>query len=153
MEFEVEQEAKVDQVDYDKLVRESVARYQFPSIDLLEAPVSEDTKVSKEELQGNAALIEAKLAEHGVSVKVIRVTAGPVITLYELQPAPGIKVSQIVSLATDLALIMEARGIRMLAPIPGKAAIGVEIPNRNPQNDRCKHKKIINRFSNTKLRQ
>jgi S-DNA-T family DNA segregation ATPase FtsK/SpoIIIE len=71
--------------------------------------------------------------DFGLAAKVIRVTAGPVITLYELQPAPGVKVSQIVALANDLALAMEARGIRMVAPIPGKAAIGIEIPNRQPQ--------------------
>jgi S-DNA-T family DNA segregation ATPase FtsK/SpoIIIE len=133
MDFEIEEEAKVEQVDYDRMVRESVAKYVFPSIDLLDDPVLEDTKVSSDELKGNAGLIEAKLLDFGVSAKVIRVTAGPVITLYEVQPAPGVKVSQIVGLANDLALTMEARGIRMLAPIPGKAAIGIEIPNRNPQ--------------------
>jgi S-DNA-T family DNA segregation ATPase FtsK/SpoIIIE len=133
MDFEIEEEAKVEQVDYDRMVRESVAKYVFPSIDLLDDPVLEDTKVSSDELKGNAGLIEAKLLDFGVSAKVIRVTAGPVITLYEVQPAPGVKVSQIVGLANDLALAMEARGIRMLAPIPGKAAIGIEIPNRNPQ--------------------
>jgi S-DNA-T family DNA segregation ATPase FtsK/SpoIIIE len=133
MDFEVEQEAEVEQVDYDRMVRESLARYEFPSIDLLDEPQLEDTKVSNEELKGNAALIEAKLLDFGVSTRVMRVTAGPVITLYEVQPAPGVKVSQIVGLANDLALAMEARGIRMLAPIPGKAAIGIEIPNRSPQ--------------------
>jgi S-DNA-T family DNA segregation ATPase FtsK/SpoIIIE len=133
IDFEVADEVVEEEVDYDRLVKESVAKYQFPSVDLLENPPLEDTFVTHQELKTNAELIEAKLMDFGLKAKVVRVTAGPVITLYELQPAPGVKVSQIVSLASDLALAMEARGIRMVAPIPGKAAIGIEIPNRNPQ--------------------
>jgi S-DNA-T family DNA segregation ATPase FtsK/SpoIIIE len=133
VDFEVTEQARVEEMDYDQLVRESVAKYQFPSVDLLDNPPAENPTVTHEELKANAGLLEAKLQDFGVSAKVIRVTAGPVITLYELQPAPGVKVSQIVSLANDLALAMEARGIRMVAPIPGKAAIGIEIPNRQPQ--------------------
>jgi len=131
--FEVQQQVKVEELDYDQLVRESVAKYQFPSVDLLDNPPVENPTVTHEELKANAGLLEAKLQDFGISAKVIRVTSGPVITLYELQPAPGVKVSQIVSLANDVALAMEARGIRMVAPIPGKAAIGIEIPNRQPQ--------------------
>ena len=133
VDFEVEEQVQVEELDYDQLVRESVAKYQFPSVDLLDNPPAENPTVTHEELKANASLLEAKLQDFGISAKVIRVTAGPVITLYELQPAPGVKVSQIVSLANDLALAMEARGIRMVAPIPGKAAIGIEIPNRQPQ--------------------
>ena len=131
--FEVEEEVKVEEIDYDRLVKESIAKYEFPSVDLLESAPTNDTSISHEELKINAAHLEAKLMDFGLAAKVIRVTAGPVITLYELQPAPGVKVSQIVALANDLALAMEARGIRMVAPIPGKAAIGIEIPNRQPQ--------------------
>jgi S-DNA-T family DNA segregation ATPase FtsK/SpoIIIE len=131
--FEVEEEATVEELDYDQLVRESLARYQFPSVDLLDSPPPNEAPVSHEELKVNAAQLESKLMDFGLEAKVIRVTAGPVITLYELQPAPGVKVSQVVALANDLALAMEARGIRMVAPIPGKAAIGIEIPNRHPQ--------------------
>ena len=133
IDFEVKEEVTEEEVDYDKLVRDSVAKYKFPSVDLLEEPPTEDTAVTRQELEINAELLEAKLLDFGLKAKVIRVVAGPVITLYELQPAPGVKVSQIVSLANDLALAMEAKGIRMVAPIPGKAAIGIEIPNRNPQ--------------------
>ncbi|MCK4559675.1 MAG: DNA translocase FtsK 4TM domain-containing protein [Calditrichia bacterium] len=131
--FEVEEEVKVEEIDYDRLVKESIAKYEFPSVDLLESAPTNDTSISHEELKINAAHLEAKLMDFGLAAKVIRVTAGPVITLYELQPAPGVKVSQIVALSNDLALAMEARGIRMVAPIPGKAAIGIEIPNRQPQ--------------------
>lgn len=131
--FEVKEEVKIEEIDYDRLVKESIAKYEFPSVDLLESAPTNDTSISHEELKINAAHLEAKLMDFGLAAKVIRVTAGPVITLYELQPAPGVKVSQIVALANDLALAMEARGIRMVAPIPGKAAIGIEIPNRQPQ--------------------
>ena len=148
-EFEVQEEAKVEEVDYDSLVRESIARYKFPSVDYLVAPPIEEVSVSHEELKANAALLEAKLLDFGLAAKVIRVTAGPVITLYELQPAPGVKVSQIVALANDVALAMEAKGIRMVAPIPGKAAIGIEIPNRKPQTVYLKPMIMSKKFAET----
>ena len=133
IDFEVKEEAKIEEVDYDQLVRQSVAKYEFPPIDLLESKPVMDTAVTKEELKHNADLLESKLLDFGVKAKVVRVTAGPVITLYELQPDIGVKVRQIVTLADDLALAMEAKGMRIIAPIPGKAAIGIEIPNKNPQ--------------------
>ncbi len=133
VDFEVKEQKQEKELDYDELVRESLSRYNFPSIDLLREPPETDTRVSREELRSNAELLEMKLNDFGVDARVIRVTAGPVITLYELQPAAGVKVNSIVSLANDLALALEARGIRMIAPIPGKAAVGIEIPNRNPQ--------------------
>ncbi len=132
-DFEFEEEVQEEEVDYDDMVRESIARYRFPSIDLLNSPPPNRQTITREELKANAELLEKKLLDFGVKAKVVKVTAGPVITLYELQPAPGVKVSQIVSLENDLALGMEARGIRIIAPIPGKAAVGIEIPNRIPQ--------------------
>ncbi len=131
--FEVEDEHTDIEIDYDRLVKESIARYKFPSIDLLGDPPPNMQSVTREELKANAEFLEIKLLDFGVKAKVVRVTAGPVITLYELQPAPGVKVSSIVNLANDLALALEARGIRIIAPIPGKAAVGIEIPNRYPQ--------------------
>ncbi len=131
--FEFKEAVEEEEVDYDDMVRDSIARYRFPSIDLLNSPPANRQTVTREELKANAELLEKKLMDFGVKAKVVRVTAGPVITLYELQPAPGVKVSQIVSLENDLALGMEARGIRIIAPIPGKAAVGIEIPNRIPQ--------------------
>ncbi len=131
--FEVEEVKRDPILDYDRLVKESIARYKFPSIDLLSTPPGDVHKISREELEINAATLVHKLKTFGVEAKVVRVTAGPVITLYELQPAAGVKVNSIVNLANDLALAMEARGIRIIAPIPGKAAVGIEIPNRNPE--------------------
>ncbi len=105
--------------------------YVFPSVDLLDQP-RQNEQPDKEELEANAGLVQAKLAHFGVEIESVSVTPGPVITLYELVPASGVKISRIVSLADDLALALAARGIRIMAPIPGKSAVGVEIPNRNP---------------------
>lgn len=133
IDFEVKAPVIDRELDYDELVRESLARYEFPPTDYLHDAPAADTQITREELKSNAELLESKLLDFGVKAKVIRVTAGPVITLYELQPAPGVKVSAITNLSNDLALALEARGIRIIAPIPGKAAVGIEIPNRNPQ--------------------
>ena len=132
-DFELKEEVQEEQLDYDDLVKESIAHFKFPSIDLLNNPPADRKTITKEELKSNAQMLEYKLLDYGVKAKIVRVTAGPVITLYELQPAPGVKVNSIVSLENDLALAMEARGIRIIAPIPGKAAVGIEIPNKNPQ--------------------
>jgi S-DNA-T family DNA segregation ATPase FtsK/SpoIIIE len=105
--------------------------YAIPSAELLDQP-RQSENVDRDELEGNAELVRAKLANFGVEIESVSVTPGPVITLYELVPAEGVKISRIVSLADDLALALAAKGIRIMAPIPGKSAVGVEIPNRNP---------------------
>jgi DNA segregation ATPase FtsK/SpoIIIE, S-DNA-T family len=105
--------------------------YVFPSVELLDAQSSTNT-VEDEELKANAELLRMKLSDFGVEVESVSVTPGPVLTLYELVPAAGVKISRIVSLANDLALALQARGIRIIAPIPGKGTVGVEIPNHNP---------------------
>ncbi len=134
LDFEVKEETKNIELDYDRLVKESIARYTFPSIEFLqEPPDREGSGVTREELRTNAEYLEDKLASFGVKARVIKVTAGPVITLYELEPDTGVKVSSITSLEKDLALAMQGRGIRILAPIPGRGAVGIEIPNQNPQ--------------------
>jgi S-DNA-T family DNA segregation ATPase FtsK/SpoIIIE len=104
--------------------------YQFPPLELLTVPPDNGDEISKEELQANAQLLEDRLQEFDVQGKVVEISPGPVITRYEYEPAPGIKISRIASLADDLALAMRAKRIRIIAPIPGKAAVGVEIPNR-----------------------
>ena len=105
--------------------------YQLPPLDLLQEPEA-TIIMGDEQLQQNANLLEEKLADFGISTKVVEIHPGPVITRYELQLAPGIKVSRITSLADDLAMAMRAQRIRIVAPIPGKSAIGIEIPNPNP---------------------
>jgi len=103
--------------------------YIPPTLDLLIPPGDEEIKVNESELKKNAALLKDKLALFDIQIDDITVTPGPVVTLYEIVPAPGVKISRIVSLEHDIALALAARGIRIIAPIPGKSAIGVEIPN------------------------
>jgi len=103
--------------------------YKPPTLDLLTPPGDEEIKVNESELKKNAALLKDKLALFDIQIDDITVTPGPVVTLYEIVPAPGVKISRIVSLEHDIALALAARGIRIIAPIPGKSAIGVEIPN------------------------
>jgi S-DNA-T family DNA segregation ATPase FtsK/SpoIIIE len=103
--------------------------YVFPSIDLLEPPKASREDVDEEELKANADLLRQTLMEFDVELESVSVTPGPVVTLYELVPASGVKISRIVSLENDMALKLAAKGIRIMAPIPGKSAVGVEIPN------------------------
>jgi len=103
--------------------------YKQPTLDLLIPPDDEEIKINENELKKNAALLKDKLALFDIKIDDITVTPGPVVTLYEIVPAPGVKISRIVSLEHDIALALAARGIRIIAPIPGKSAIGVEIPN------------------------
>jgi len=103
--------------------------YELPRLDLLQPAPPEDVKVAEEELTRNAELLKEKLKLFDIDIQNISVTPGPVVTLYEIVPAPGVKISKIVGLENDIALALAARGIRIIAPIPGKGAIGVEIPN------------------------
>ncbi|NOY05444.1 MAG: DNA translocase FtsK [Chlorobi bacterium] len=116
-------------------INASLSRHRFqyvpPSYDLLDLPVEVDT-VSKEELKAKAKLVEDKLRVFDIGITDITVTPGPVVTLYELVPDSSVKISKIVNLADDLALALAARGIRIIAPIPGKSAVGIEIPNTKP---------------------
>jgi S-DNA-T family DNA segregation ATPase FtsK/SpoIIIE len=105
--------------------------YVFPSVELLDA-LHQTEALDEEELKANAELLKAKLANFGVDIDKVSVVPGPVITLYELVPAEGVKISRIVNLENDLALALAAKGIRIMAPIPGKSAVGVEIPNKHP---------------------
>lgn len=108
--------------------------YVFPPIELL----GEDPKTgggdSKAEMLANARKLESTLKSFGVDAKVIQINKGPTVTRYELSPSQGVKVSKIVNLADDIALNLAASGIRIEAPIPGKAAVGIEVPNRETQS-------------------
>jgi DNA segregation ATPase FtsK/SpoIIIE, S-DNA-T family len=108
---------------------EEKIKYKMPGLDLLDPAPLEDFKVAEEELKNNAELLKDKLKIFDIAIKDISVTPGPVVTLYEIVPEPGVKISKIVGLENDIALALAARGIRIIAPIPGKSAIGVEIPN------------------------
>ncbi len=111
---------------------EEKINYTKPSLDLLGEIPPENFKIAEEELKRNAELLKDKLSLFDIQIDDITVTPGPVVTLYEIKPAPGVKISRIVSLENDIALALAAKGIRIIAPIPGKSAIGVEIPNSEP---------------------
>lgn len=108
---------------------EEEIEYTPPPLELLIPPDDEEVKIHESELKRNAELLKEKLALFDIEIEDITVTPGPVVTLYEIVPSPGVKISRIVSLEHDIALALAARGIRIIAPIPGKSAIGVEIPN------------------------
>ena len=108
---------------------EEKIEYKSPSLDILDPLPEVDFQVAEEELKRNAELLKEKLKLFDIQIEDISVTPGPVVTLYEIVPAPGVKISRIVGLEHDIALALAARGIRIIAPIPGKSAIGVEIPN------------------------
>jgi S-DNA-T family DNA segregation ATPase FtsK/SpoIIIE len=112
-----------------EISRQQSGPYKMPPFDLLQLPERPEVPIGESELRGNAKLLEEKLSDFDISSKVTEIHPGPVITRYEIELAPGIKVSRITSLADDLAMAMRAKRIRIVAPIPGKAAIGVEIPN------------------------
>lgn len=105
--------------------------YQPPPVELL-TPQSDQADVNDEELKENARILQEKLGTFNIQIENLTVTPGPVVTLYEFVPAAGIKIAQIESLADDIALALKARGIRIIAPIPGKGTVGVEIPNHKP---------------------
>lgn len=105
--------------------------YELPSTDLLTPVPDDNSQQDKKEILANAKLLEETLANFGIEVKVVQISRGPAITRYELQPSPGVKVSRIVSLSDDIALNLAAQQVRIVAPIPGKAAVGIEVPNKS----------------------
>lgn len=105
--------------------------YRLPPLSLLDQPPAPARPLDDESLQTRARILEAKLADFGVLGTVTAVRPGPVITTFEFEPAPGVKVSRIVNLADDLLMAMRAASVRILAPIPGKAVVGVEVSNVN----------------------
>ncbi len=107
--------------------------YRLPELNLLDDPPPEAAGPSDKELRLSSQVLEEKLHEYGVEGRVVAAHPGPVITRYEVAPAPGVKVSRFLSLCDDLALAMRARSIRVVAPIPGKGAVGIEVPNPAPQ--------------------
>jgi len=106
-----------------------IGDYQLPSLDLLETPPPFESRKMNEDLEANARILEETLEDFGISGKVTDIERGPVITRYELEPAPGVKLNKIVALSDDIALTMKAQSVRILAPIPGKGKVGFEVPN------------------------
>ncbi|MDR0792232.1 MAG: DNA translocase FtsK [Chitinophagaceae bacterium] len=115
--------------DYDP--KQDLSRYQYPSIDMLETHGSDKAIYDPEELENNKNQIIATLKNYDISIQRIAATVGPTVTLYEIVPAPGVRISRIKNLEDDIALSLAALGIRIIAPIPGKGTIGIEVPNLN----------------------
>src|SRR5262249_6178455 len=102
-------------------------RDTLPSLDLLDTPVTPHRGQSHDELEPQKQLLKKKLEEFGVKGEVVKALPGPVITMYEFAPAAGVRVNTIANLQDDLALVMEAVSVRVVAPVPGKAVVGIEI--------------------------
>lgn len=113
--------------------REPFTRYKFPTLNLLKKYEDDGVSIDEEEQRANKNRIIEVLGNFGVQIKTIRATVGPTITLYEIQPAEGVRISKIKNLEDDIALSLAALGIRIIAPIPGKGTIGIEVPNANPK--------------------
>ena len=117
--------------DYDPTL--DLSTYKFPTIDLLDDHASGNAEVSNEELISNKNKIVETLRHYKIEITKIRATIGPTITLYEIVPAPGIRIAKIKNLEDDIALSLSALGIRIIAPIPGRGTIGIEVPNQKPE--------------------
>jgi S-DNA-T family DNA segregation ATPase FtsK/SpoIIIE len=126
-------EALVAQVgEYDSTL--DLGNYQFPPLDLLENyGGSKDIVINTEELNANKDRILKTLGDYGIEIEKIKATVGPTVTLYEIVPAAGVRISKIKNLEDDIALSLSALGIRIIAPIPGKGTIGIEVPNLNAE--------------------
>ncbi len=110
-----------------------LSEFKFPTLELLEDHKSGNAEVTNEELISNKNKIVETLRHYKIEITKIRATIGPTITLYEIVPAPGIRIAKIKNLEDDIALSLSALGIRIIAPIPGRGTIGIEVPNQNPE--------------------
>ena len=112
--------------------------FRLPSLNLMEGSEADVKAMDRETLQMQSRLLEKKLSDFDVYGKVVAVSPGPVVTMYEYEPAPGVKINKVVNLADDLSLALRAESIRIVAPIPGKAVIGIEVPNAQRETVRLK---------------
>ena len=141
-DFELVSVQKVSDDDTDETYGEGLEEYdptldlsgyKFPTLELLEDHKSGNAEVTNEELISNKNKIVETLRHYKIEITKIRATIGPTITLYEIVPAPGIRIAKIKNLEDDIALSLSALGIRIIAPIPGRGTIGIEVPNQNPE--------------------
>ena len=113
--------------------RLDLSRYVFPTLDLLKAYDSGSMEINRDELAENQRLIKQALEDFNIKIASIKATVGPTVTLYEIVPEAGVRISKIKNLEDDIALSLSALQIRIIAPMPGKGTIGIEVPNKNPQ--------------------
>lgn len=147
-EEELNQKAK-DFGEYDPTL--DLASFKMPPIELLKDFGTSQQTVTKEELEANKNKILETLSNYNIEITSIKATIGPTVTLYEIIPAPGIRISKIKNLEDDIALSLAALGIRIIAPIPGKGTIGIEVPNQNPEIVSMRLAIASDRFQNAKM--
>jgi len=120
---------ELDRVNRNKAKDIPVIKYKFPGTNLLDSAPNEGNEVDLEEIRENKRIILDKLKRHKIEIRGINAIVGPTVTLYELDPAPDVKISKIESYANDLKMATAAHGLRIIAPIPGRSAVGIEVPN------------------------
>lgn len=128
-----------------------LSSYQLPPIDLLKDFGNTQKKVTAEELEANKNKILSTLENYNIKITSIKATIGPTVTLYEIVPAPGVRISKIKNLEDDIALSLAALGIRIIAPIPGKGTVGIEVPNQDPEIVSMKTVIASDKFQNAKM--
>ena len=145
----VAKENREDMGEYDPTL--DLSHYKKPGLDLLEAYGKGEISVDQEELEMNKNRIVSTLKNYNIEIERIKATIGPTVTLYEIVPAPGIRISKIKNLEDDIALSLSALGIRIIAPIPGKGTIGIEVPNQNPDTVSMKAVLSSEKFQHSKM--
>ena len=159
IEEPVEKETVLSEAELDSRVAEfgefdptlELSDYKMPGLDLLKDHGDGQIKVNKEELEANKDRIVNTLENYNIKIQTIKATIGPTVTLYEIVPAPGVRISKIKNLEDDIALSLAALGIRIIAPIPGKGTIGIEVPNQNPDVVSMKTVIASEKFQNAKF--
>ncbi|HEX5624654.1 MAG TPA: DNA translocase FtsK, partial [Saprospiraceae bacterium] len=129
----------------------NLSAYKAPTLDLLNDYADQKFEIDRDELETNKNLIIATLLHYKIEIQKIKATIGPTVTLYEIVPAPGVRISKIKNLEDDIALSLSAQGIRIIAPIPGKGTIGIEVANKNRQTVPLKELLRSERFNDPKL--
>ena len=163
-DFEIQVETSKEEILTDKEINKKVSEfgeydpeldlssYQLPPIDLLDTHgQTSGISINKEELEENKNKIVETLSNYKIAIDKIKATVGPTVTLYEVVPAPGVRISKIKNLEDDIALSLSALGIRIIAPIPGKGTIGIEVPNSDPQIVSMKALIQSDKFQNSKF--
>lgn len=128
-----------------------LSSYKYPTLDLLENYGSNKVSVNSEELEANKNKIVETLNHYNIEIDKIKATIGPTVTLYEIIPAPGVRISKIKNLEDDIALSLAALGIRIIAPMPGKGTIGIEVPNQHPEMVSMRSVLATEKFQNTTM--
>ncbi|MEJ6754344.1 MAG: DNA translocase FtsK 4TM domain-containing protein [Flavobacteriales bacterium] len=152
-------ETELSKKDLDRKLKEfgeydpklDLSDYKLPNIDLLAEHGSGNISVDKDELEGNKNKIIETLLNYKINISKIKATIGPTVTLYEIIPAPGVRISKIKNLEDDIALSLAALGIRIIAPMPGKGTVGIEVPNSNPEIVAMKSLIASDKFQNSNM--